>query len=166
LRAESNPFILPPNLFPAPYRKGYSREEDERLKQLFFGSTVRDRTGRAKKKYLIKDSVDERSAREALVRLLSRGDCGVIEALLFDALNTNGEGERRLIFVSRKRGNRSDISADVTVAFHVGRLKDNGVPVESAVHDAMRKFSLSRKAVFACMKRVKQVYSDLGVSIF
>jgi hypothetical protein len=167
LGPDTNPFVLPANLFPTPYWKGYSRKEDEELaEQLFFGRTVRDKTSRAKKRYLTKDSVDERSAREALVRLLSRNDCVHIKVLLCDALKSDGKGERRLVFQSRNKGKRSDISADFTVAFHVRLLTNDGAPVESAVRDAMQKFGLSRKAVFECYKRAKKRYRDLGANIF
>jgi hypothetical protein len=165
LGPEKNPFAHPPT--PTPYWKGYSREEDEELaERLFFGKTVRDKTGRAQKKYLTKDSVDERAAREALVRLLSRDDCVDIRVLLCDALSSAGKGKRRLVFQSRKKGKHPDISADFAVALHVRRLGNDGVPVESAVHDAMQKFGLSRKAVFECIRRVKKSYRDLGVNIF
>jgi hypothetical protein len=164
LGPETNPFAPPSNLFPTPYWKGHSRKEDEQLaEQLFFGTTVRGKSGRAQKEYLKKDSVDERSAREALVRLLSRDDCVDTKVLLCDALRSTGKGERRLVFQSRNKGKRPDLSSDFSVAFHVRRLGNEGVKVEAAVHDAMQKFGLSRKAVFECIKRVKKRYRDLGV---
>jgi hypothetical protein len=156
-----NPFVLPSR---SAYWKGHSRKEDNKLaRELFFGRRVRDETGRARKKYLAKDSAGERSAREALVRLLSHDDVR-IKALLCDALSSDGIGERRLVFQPRKKGKRSDVGADYAVAFRV-LIEKHDTPVESAVHDAMAKFGLSRKSVFACMKRVKEFLRSGRVNV-
>ena len=161
---ETNPFVPATNpIVPAqPYWKGHSRKQDEELaEQLFLGKMVRDKTGRAKRIYLAKGSVDERSAREALVRLLSRDDCDDVKVLLCDALRDNGKGDRRIVFQSRSRGNRSDISSDFTVALYVLRFKKEGVKVDAAVYYAMMEFGLSRKAVFECYKRAKKRFRDI-----
>jgi hypothetical protein len=162
LGLSTNPFVVPP-----PYWKGYSQTEDEKLaEQLFLGRTVQDKTGRRKTEYLTKDSADERSARDALGRLLLRDDCRIdIKALVYEALRTDGKSERRLVFQFRKKGNRPNSSADFGVAFHVLQLRGDGVKVESAIHGAMQKFGLSRKAVFECIKRVKKL-SPYLVNIF
>ena len=164
LRAGKNPF-LPPR----PYWKDYCREEDEDLaKELFLGRTVGDKTRRAKKEYPPQDSARERSAREALIRLLGycwRDESFVIAALLSEALEIDGEGERRLVFQFRKKGKRPNLSADFAVAFHV-LIKKDDTPTKSAVYDAMDKFGLSRKAVFDCIKRVKEFLGSCGVNAF
>jgi hypothetical protein len=154
LGLSTNPFVIP-----SPYWKGYSQKADERLaEQLFLGRTVQDKTGRKKIEHFTKDSADERSAREALARLLLRDNCPfVIKALVHQAL-TDGESERRLVFQYRKKGNRPDVSADLQVALYVLQLGDDRVKKESAVHGAMQKFGLSRKAVFECIKRAKKHY--------
>lgn len=129
VRAQKNPFV-PSH---PPYWKGYCRKEDEALAtELFYGRTVRDETGRTKKEYSVQDSMRDRSAREALVRLLSYfwgDDCFEIMGLLRDALKSEGTGERRLVFQFRKKGNRSDLAADFPVAFHV-LLREHDRPIE------------------------------------
>jgi hypothetical protein len=56
------------------YWKGYSREQDKRLaKKLFYGTTVRDKTGRDHHRYLPEDGPEEREGFEALRRLLFYG---------------------------------------------------------------------------------------------
>jgi hypothetical protein len=154
--ADRNPFPFVP--LPSAYWKNYSRKEDEELaEELFFGRIVRNETVRAKREYLAKDSARERLAIQALVRLLSRDDCPEIQVLLFDALKSDGRGERRLVFQYRRRGKRSDLSADYVVALYVAkRVSEDGWPVEAAVTDAISVFGLSRKAVFARMRRVKE----------
>jgi hypothetical protein len=158
LGLSTNPFVIPP-----PYWKGYSQKEDEKLAhQLFLGKTVQDKTGRRKTEYLTKDSADECSARDALVRLLSRDDCSLgIKALVYGALQTDGKSERRLVFQFRQKGNRPDLSADLEVALHVLQLRGDGVKGESATHGAMQKFGLSRKAVFECIRRAKKRFPDI-----
>ena len=155
----SNPFV-PPNPVPSPpaYWKGYSRKEDEELaEELFFGRTVRGKTGRTNKEYLVTDSPRERAAVEALVRLLSRDDCMEIKALLFDALKSDGKAERRLVFQFRRKGKRSNLSANFAVALWVAtRVTKDRWQVKAAVSEAMSEFGLSRKAVFAAIQRAKK----------
>jgi hypothetical protein len=68
VRATTNPFVRRSDL----YWEGHNREEDEGLAQeLFFGRTVDDKTGRAKIEYPVQGSKRERSAKEALIRLLT-----------------------------------------------------------------------------------------------
>jgi hypothetical protein len=100
LGLSTNPFVIT-----RPYWNAYSQKEDEKLaKQLFLGRTVQDKTGRRKTEYLTKDSADERSATEALGRLLLRDDCRLdIKALVYEALRADGESERRLVFQFRRR---------------------------------------------------------------
>jgi len=149
------------------YWKGYSRKEDEKLATvLFFGTVVRGKTGRVKKVFLEKDSAQERSAREALNRLiLHPDDCPEIKYMLCAALMSSGESARRIVFESRKKGKQSDLAADFQVALPILE-KGDGVKVEYAVQVAMTKFGLSRKAVFECVKRVRRKLRSLGVDAF
>jgi hypothetical protein len=153
LGADMSPFIPQ---HPA-YWKGYSRKEDEELaEELFFGRTVWSKTGRAKREYLVKDSARERSAIKALIRLLSRDDWSDTKDLLFDALKSDGRGERRLVFQFRRKGKRPNLSTDYAVAIWVAkRVSEEGWKVEAAVSEAMSVYGLSRKAVFASIRRVK-----------
>jgi len=81
----------------------------------------------------------------------------VIKALLFDALTSNGEGERRLVFQFRKKGKRSNLADDYAVALWVAtRVAKEGWNVEAAVTDAKIAYGLSRKTVFAKIQRVKK----------
>jgi hypothetical protein len=141
------------------YWKGYDLEEDEALAlELLSGRLVRGKTGRLRTEYLSKGSPRERSAREALQRVLTyyvqigpdkrrsivAGLCGAL----------GNDSERQLIFQFRKKGRRSDPTADWQVGFWVhARVQDDRLKVEAAVQATMEQFSLSRTAVYAAYKR-------------
>jgi hypothetical protein len=163
VRTHSNPFVPSTRA----YWTGFSRENDEVIAmQLFFGRRGHDKKGRVKKEYLVQDSPPERLAREALVRLLTyfttkEAPIDVIAALC-SALR--GSAERRLVFKFQKKGNRPDLSGDIAVTLLVDRRRQEGVKVESAVREAMDVFDLSRKAVFAAIKRVKTELASWNMS--
>ncbi len=153
VRATANPFV------PRLYWENHNREEDEGLAQeLFFGRTVNDKTGRTKIEYPVQGSKRERSAKEALIRLLTHhSDVAGIKVVgdLCDALKGEGKGERRLVFQFRQKGKRRNLSGDYAVALYVATKGMKDGSVEAAVSEAMSFFGLSRKAVFAKMQRVK-----------
>jgi hypothetical protein len=165
------------------YWKGHDAKADAELVQkLFNGWVVRDqKTGRAKRRHLERNSPSEAQAIDALRRLLmyipkrlyvlkrslshEPFDDVALEVLrtLGNALDPESDFDRRLEFKLRK-GNRSDFAADFQVAAHVGQLCMNGEKKESAVQSAMAAFQLSRTNVFAAVRRVKHDFRKLGIS--
>jgi hypothetical protein len=143
-----------------PYYKGHNRAEDERLtKELFFGMTVRnEKTGRDCHYYLPDNSPEERLAFEALVRLLvfSCGDLNE-DALggLLSSLDRGGSFERRLVF-EKKRKRPADAPADLQIFLYVERRIRAGQQVKTAVDDAVNKFKVTRKTVFAARRRIRR----------
>lgn len=104
----SGPYPYPPR----PYSKGYSREEDEKLaEELFYGTTVRDKTGRDCHRYPSENSPHERQGVEALCRLLLFSDLPseIIGGLLC-SLDSGGSFGRRLVFKPRKKKTASRLS--------------------------------------------------------
>ena len=96
-RGTTNPFVLQCSS----YWKGCSREEDEAIaEELFFGRTIRDKSGKAKKEYPVQDSKRERSAKEALIRLLTY-DCGIAGNEILGLARRDAGGE---LFVYVARG--------------------------------------------------------------
>lgn len=145
--------------------KDANRTKDEALvEELFYGRRmVQSKTGRARHEYLPPDSGREREAMQALVRLLIRADIeplpDTILSALASALNPKGKSARKLVFEFRKKGKRSDLSADYQVAYHVAFLvTKEGWPVEAAVSDAKEANGLSRKAVFEALRRTKKKF--------
>jgi hypothetical protein len=148
-----------------PYWKGYSREQDKKLvEELFYGSSgINQKSGRWQSHYLVAGGPDERRAFEALRRLLA--SCQGLEpeilAGLLLALDSRGGFERRLVFQFRKKGKRSDFAADAEIAMYVEGLVRRGVKKEAAVSHAMADLHLSRKTIFAAIKRFKNKASWL-----
>ena len=144
--------------YPRTYYKGYSREQDEKLAhELFYGTSTPVDSDRYR--YPLADSPPERRALEALCRLLSDG-CRDLEpailAALCCALDPSSGSERRLVFKGRKkRGRPRDFAADSQVDMHVLGLCTMGWKNEAAVKHAMKKFGLSRGAVFKARKRMR-----------
>jgi hypothetical protein len=154
------------------YWKGHDAKADTVLvRELFNGRVVRDqKTGRAKRRHLERNSPSEAQAIDALRRLLmytlgrsyilkrslSHGpyDDVALEVLpaLLNALDPESDSDRRVEFKLRK-GNRSDFAADFQIASHVGYLCMMGEKKESAVESAMKAFQLSRANVFAAVRR-------------
>jgi hypothetical protein len=156
---ERNPYAAP-----RPYFEGYDRKQDEKLaEQLFYGRTVRnEKTGRMHHKYLPKNSPEEREGIEALQRLLLFSCQDLAPSILIALLSTldsHGGVWGRLVLKRRKRGRR-DVAADFQINFYVEGL--NEPKTEAAVRQAMTKFGLKRRAVFAARKRAKLGRPDLS----
>jgi hypothetical protein len=146
--------------YPRPYYKGHSRKQDERLaRELFYGtSAINKEPGRLRSHYLIPGSPHECRAFEALQRLMlfsCRDLSPAILGGLLGSLNPGGNFERRLVFKFRRKGKRPNFAADLDVALLVEGLICGGWKKEGAVQQAMAMFGLSRKAVFAVIKRQK-----------
>jgi hypothetical protein len=141
-----------------PYWKGHSREEDKKLaKELLYGSsTINKKTGRCQSYYPVAGGPHEYRAFEALRRLLCFS-CRDLEpeilAGLVCALDSRGSFERRLVFQFRKKGNRHDFAADLEIAMYVEGLIRVGQ--KKPIEHAMANFNLSRKTVFAAIRRFK-----------
>jgi hypothetical protein len=77
---------------------------------------------------------------------------------LTTALDPDSGVERYLVFQHRqkRKGRRPNVVGDYQIAVHVWALMDKKWPVEAAVQDAMTTFRLSRKAVYATIKRAKK----------
>ena len=145
----SGPYPYPPR----PYSKGFSREEDEKLaEELFYGTTVRDKTGRDCHRYPSEDSLHV----EALCRLLLFSDLPseIIGGLLC-SLDKGGSFGRRLVFKQRKRKRPVGAATDLQITLYVQSLKRAEWPVDAAVANAEKKFGLSRKGVYGARKRIK-----------
>jgi len=164
------------------YWKGHDAKVDTELVQkLFEGWVVFDqKTGRAKRRQLERNSPSEAQAILALRRLLdyilkrsyilknslSHGPCddvvlGVLPALT-SALDPESDSHRRVEFKLRK-GNRSDWVSDLQILLHVGNLCVKSEKKESAVASAMEAFQLSRVNVFAALRRAKARFRKLGI---
>jgi hypothetical protein len=146
-----------------PYWRGYDQEEDESLaEKLFFGRSVIDAAGREKQEYLVKNSPQERSAREALARVVayySGGDGPLVMSLLCCALmNANNAKVQRIDFKSgnKRGGGRSNPYADLQIYHHYRGLKPGRGEGKAAIYNTMQKFGRSRKAVFAAIQRAKK----------
>jgi hypothetical protein len=143
---------------PRPYYKGYNQKDDEELaKQFLYGRARPNKKGFAKIEYLKQGTSEERLAREALHRFLSYHTSldapPVIMAGLFVALR--GESTRRLVFKFQKKGRRPDSTRDELMASFVDQLTVRGWKKEAAVHETMERYGLSRKAVFAALRRAR-----------
>jgi hypothetical protein len=144
--------------YPRPYYKGHNRAQDEKLaNELFYGaSAINKKTGRWHSHYLSAGSPEERRALDALRRLLSFScgdlDPAILEGLL-GSLDSRGGLARQLAFKYRKKGKRHDFAADLDVAMRVGALVRAGEQTEAAVAKVREELGLSRKAVFAAIKR-------------
>lgn len=148
----SGPYPYPPR----PYSKGYSREEDEKLaEELFYGTTVRDKTGRDCHRYPSENSPHERQGVEALCRLLLFSDLPseIIGGLLC-SLDSGGSFGRRLVFKPRKRKRPADSRTDLQIALYVGNLVRIGM--KKPINQAMVKFGISRETVFRAKRRIKR----------
>jgi hypothetical protein len=142
---------------PPPYWKGFDIEEDQELAgELFYGTTASPGAHGSKTEYLKPDSPRERSACQALARLLSyyvRDPNGFeIIAPLCAALMDCSSANRRIVFKRRKGRPKA---ADIAVALFVVRREDEGLQNKNAISDAMNRFKLSRSAVFKAIKRTK-----------
>jgi hypothetical protein len=152
-------------------------------RKLFHGETIRDKAmGRRRTKNLSHGSADEREALRALTRLLSHKlyalhrernsiiDDGIL-SLVCTALDPDRTaaavcpGIPQLVFKFPDRGNRSDMAADLQIAWYVATLRhDKKWPTEAAVRDAMTKFGLrSREAVYSAKRRVKKQFAIWGI---
>jgi hypothetical protein len=144
---------------PRPYYKGHNREEDEKLaKKLFYGTTVRDKkTGLDYWRYPPQNSQHEHQNVEALCRLLSncQGLEPTILAALVCSLRSGSGFGRRLVFKSRKRGRPGGSLADFQIAMYVAFHRRNGENTKIAVLNAIDEFGITRKTVFAAIKRAK-----------
>jgi hypothetical protein len=144
--------------YPRTYYKGYSREEDEKLaEELFYGTMVRDKTGRDCHQYLPEGSPQERQAFDALQRLLVFSDLapGVLAGLVC-SLDLDGSFGRRLVFKPRKRKRPVGAATDLQIFFYVQSLERAGVKIESAVQSAMDNFGYSRNAIFEARARIRR----------
>jgi hypothetical protein len=127
--------------------------------ELLWGHSEAPPNGLLHRKYLQPGSDEERTARQALVRVL-RGDRPLSLTLrkrlaeLFDAESTLAE--RRLVFQFRRRGHRSHHMANSQIANYVDRKIREGNPVEAAVQLAMDVYGLTRKAIFDMRRKHKQ----------
>jgi hypothetical protein len=166
------------------YWKGHDAKADTvSVRKLFDGWVVRDqKTGRAKRRQLERNSPSKAQAIDALRRLLgyilqrsyilkdslSHGPCDdvAVEVLpaLLRALDPESDSDRRVEFKLRK-GNRSDFAPDLQILLHVGDLCMKGEKKESAVASAMEAFQLSRANVFAAVRRAKARFRKLGISV-
>src|SRR5262249_42204059 len=124
-----------------PYRKGYSREQDEKLAhELFYGtSTIDKKSGRSRHDYLLAGSPDERRAFEALERVLFHS-CGNLNPEILGGflclLDRGGSFGRRLVF-EKKRKRPADSATYLRIALHVRALYRAGWSTEAAVNHAM-----------------------------
>jgi hypothetical protein len=99
-----NPFAPPLR----PYWKGYSHEQDKKLvRKLFYGTTIRDKTGRDRYQHFPPDSPEERDGFKAVCRLLSynwgRNDLDILAALCCSLDLDSGLGSR-FVLSERKEG--------------------------------------------------------------
>jgi hypothetical protein len=144
---------------PRPYYKGHSREQDERLaEELFYGTMVHDKkTGRDCHYYLPEGSPQERQAIEALQRLLEFSDLpqGVLAGLSC-SLDLDGSFGRHLVFKSRKRKRSAGAATDLQIAYYVRIQRHEMGKIELAVDCARNEFGLSRKTIYATIKRVRR----------
>jgi hypothetical protein len=114
--------------------------------------------GRLGKAYLTPGSQPEQAARAALARLFRQGSpfpefIRETLAALFDPASATVPAGRRIDFVQLKKGqNRPE--AGLEVAMHVWQWlwPDDGKK-EAAVESAMQEFGLSRRQVFAILKK-------------
>jgi hypothetical protein len=142
-----------------PYYKGHSREEDEKLAdELFFGTSaiINEKTGRSRHDYLPANGSDERLAFEALERLLSFS-CGDLNSDvlggLLASLDRSGSFGRRFVF-EEKRKRAVGAPTDLQIALYVQSRHRLGLKIKAAEW-AAKEFGVSRKTVYAALKRIR-----------
>jgi hypothetical protein len=154
------------------------QKADEKLAQtLFRGQEIRDKvTGRQRTKYLAQGSADEREALCALARLFGHKlymldqeknpvmDDGILKLVWLALDPERHAGFSDFPNFEFRCGKRPDVAAALQVGMYVQLLvHDLKWKREAAVTDAMEKFKLSRKGVFAAKAQVKKQFAKWGV---
>jgi hypothetical protein len=134
----------------------YDRNDDEKLALELFYGRAKIKNGRFRLEFL-KSKQDQQKAREALGRLiaLAISDPSPWSFALVWAILSVKSVPCQLIF-KPKRGNRSDIIADLQLAMNVELLVCQGCKVDFAAEEIGKAYGLTKKAVFDAMKRVKR----------
>lgn len=128
-------------------QKRVATEDETRIVRLLCGHTVTNKRGRPQQVYLKDGSAEEKEARRALARYLRTSrpiDLGVCRAIA-DLLDPDCvKNERRIRFMYKREGNRSDALAEKAVAEFIWSRVQSDMAWKRVLGAVEDKFGLKR----------------------
>lgn len=119
--------------------------DQRRILELLGGRTKRGQL----RSYLKDNSAAEKEARRALAKELRKGaplDLG-LKFYIADLIDPDGMSDRRIRFVNRRRGNRSDAQAENDIAEFIWAKAPTGKLKKAVEYEVAQRFGIRRSRI-------------------